>query len=91
MNSTSQSDPYVKVSVGKKEVSDKENFIANDLNPLFGRVFELDAVLPFDRTLKITVMDHDHLSADDIIGKKQDNVLANVDTFMSIHVCILHM
>ena len=54
--------------VGKKEISDKENFIANQLNPLFGKVFEVDALLPFDRTLTVTVMDHDYLSADDIIG-----------------------
>ncbi len=56
------------MAVGKKEISDKDNFIANQLNPLFGRVFEMDALLPFDRTLTITVMDHDYLSADDIIG-----------------------
>ena len=58
----------MKVSVGKKEITDKQNFIANQLNPTFGRIFELDAVLPFDRTLTVTVMDHDYLSADDIIG-----------------------
>ncbi len=56
------------MSVGKKEISDKENFIANQLNPLFGNVYELNALLPFDRTLTVTVMDHDYLSADDIIG-----------------------
>ncbi len=56
------------MSVGKKEISDKENFIANQLNPLFGNVYELNAFLPFDRTLTVTVMDHDYLSADDIIG-----------------------
>ena len=63
-----QSDPYVKISIGKKEISDKDNFITSELNPVFGRVYELDAVLPFDRNLTVTVMDHDYLTADDIIG-----------------------
>ena len=31
-------------------------------------MFELPANLPIDRTLEITVMDHDLLSADDLIG-----------------------
>lgn len=65
------------MSVGKKEISDKENFITSELNPVFGRVYELDAVLPFDRTLTITVMDHDYLTADDVIGM-------HVALFMSI-------
>ena len=31
-------------------------------------MFELPAQLPIDRTLEITVMDHDLLSANDLIG-----------------------
>jgi hypothetical protein len=62
------SDPYIKISVGKKEITDKDNYIPSQLNPLFGKVFEVDASLPFDRNLTVTVMDHDLLSADDVIG-----------------------
>ena len=36
---------------------------------LTGRMYELPANLPIDRTLEITVMDHDLLSANDLIGK----------------------
>ena len=32
-------------------------------------MYELPANLPIDRTLEITVMDHDLLSANDLIGK----------------------
>ena len=38
---------------------------------LINRMFELPANLPIDRTLEITVMDHDLLSANDLIGKTE--------------------
>lgn len=31
------SDPYCIVSIGKNKIKDRENYIANDLNPIFGR------------------------------------------------------
>ena len=36
-------------------------------------MFDIDAVLPFDRTLTVTIMDHDYLSADDVIGNYDNN------------------
>ena len=33
------------------------------------RMYELPANLPIDRTLEVTVMDHDLLTANDLIGK----------------------
>lgn len=63
-----KSDPYLKVSIGKKTINDKDNYITANLNPMFGKMFELPAKLPIDHTLKITVMDWDRFSADDIIG-----------------------
>jgi len=65
----SQSDPYLKVKIGKKEINDKDNYIPNQLNPIFGKMFELPALLPLDHTLKITVMDWGRISADDLIGE----------------------
>ena len=64
-----KSDPYLKVSIGKKCINDKENYIKGQLNPLFGKMFELPAKLPIDHTLKVTVMDWDRFSSDDIIGE----------------------
>ena len=49
-------------------MSDKINFIVDKQNPVFGRVFELPALLPYDNKLTISVMDHDYLSVDDVIG-----------------------
>ena len=64
-----QSDPYLKIRIGKKEISDKENYIPNNLNPLFGKMFEIPAKLPVQHKLIIRVMDYDRTSADDLIGE----------------------
>ena len=69
-----KSDPYLKVKIGKKEISDKENYIPNQLSPLFGKMFELPATLPLDHTLTVTVMDWDRLSADDLIGQTRIDI-----------------
>ena len=64
-----KSDPYIKVMLGEEEVvDDKENYIPNNLNPLFGKMFEFDARLPHQHEMKIVIMDHDFGSADDLIG-----------------------
>ena len=66
-----KSDPYLKVSIGKHVISDKENYVTANLNPMFGKMFELPAKLPTDRTLKVTVMDWDRFSGDDLIGETE--------------------
>ena len=64
-----KSDPYIKIALGEKEmINDKANYIPNNLNPLFGRVFEFNTFIPQEHEMKVVVMDHDALSADDLIG-----------------------
>ena len=63
-------------------MDNKKDYIPNELNPVFGTMFELKAVLPFDRKLTVTIMDHDLLSADDLIGST-DIDLEN--RFLSLH------
>ena len=63
-----QSDPYVEVLLGDHKVSNVDDFIPNTTDPIFGQMFEINAVLPDNDQLTITIKDHDYLNRDDIIG-----------------------
>lgn len=62
-------DPYIVLHCGKQKIVDKEHKINNQLNPVFGRSFELDVTFPMESLLKIEIWDYDTLSADDLIGE----------------------
>uniref|UniRef100_A0A803JZU6 C2 domain-containing protein n=1 Tax=Xenopus tropicalis TaxID=8364 RepID=A0A803JZU6_XENTR len=62
-------DPYIKLSLNDKVVVDRENYIPNTLNPLFGRMYELSCILPQEKDLKISIYDYDALSGDDKVGE----------------------
>eukprot|EP00286_Rhodomonas_abbreviata_P003023 CAMPEP_0181341836 /NCGR_PEP_ID=MMETSP1101-20121128/30657_1 /TAXON_ID=46948 /ORGANISM="Rhodomonas abbreviata, Strain Caron Lab Isolate" /LENGTH=206 /DNA_ID=CAMNT_0023453209 /DNA_START=109 /DNA_END=725 /DNA_ORIENTATION=+ len=65
-----KSDPYLIIRLdndkGEEIVNQKNNYIADDLNPTFE---DLTLKVPSeDQTLWIQVMDYDHMARDDIIG-----------------------
>ncbi|NWY62587.1 DYSF protein, partial [Chionis minor] len=62
-------DPYVKISVGKKSINDQENYLPCTLEPVFGKMFEMNCTLPLEKDLKITLYDYDLLSKDEKIGE----------------------
>ncbi|XP_017071773.1 otoferlin [Drosophila eugracilis] len=62
------SDCYVKLFLGGKMVSDRAHFSPNHSNPVFGRLFEMEATLPGDHMLQIMVYDHDKVK-DEVIGQ----------------------
>ncbi|XP_076302777.1 otoferlin-like, partial [Lasioglossum baleicum] len=64
-----KSDPYLCVRLGKTYINDKKNYIPNQLNPTFGRLFEIDATFPQDYMMTVQVWDYDATSADDLIGE----------------------
>ncbi|XP_043919995.1 dysferlin isoform X2 [Protopterus annectens] len=62
-------DAYVKISIGKKSITDQDNYIPCTLEPVFGRMYELKCTLPLEKDLKITLYDYDLLSKDEKIGE----------------------
>uniref|UniRef100_A0A3Q3ET99 Myoferlin like n=1 Tax=Kryptolebias marmoratus TaxID=37003 RepID=A0A3Q3ET99_KRYMA len=61
-------DPYIKITLGRKTLDDRDNYKPNTLNPEFG-MFELSCFLPQDKDLKIAVYDYDLLSRDEKVGE----------------------
>ncbi|GAB0192184.1 myoferlin [Grus japonensis] len=62
-------DPYIKISVSKKVIEDRDNYVPNTLNPIFGRMYELSCFLPQEKDLKISVYDYDTLTRDEKVGE----------------------
>ncbi|XP_014885626.1 fer-1-like protein 4 [Poecilia latipinna] len=64
-----KADPYIVVKVGDQCLDSKDRYIPKQLNPIFGEVFELTVSFPLETELVVTVMDHDLVGADDVIGE----------------------
>ncbi|XP_029768503.1 myoferlin-like [Terrapene carolina triunguis] len=61
-------DPYVRVTLGKKKLGDRDQYLPNTLEPVFGRVFELPCTLPLEKDLQISLFDYDLILPDQKIG-----------------------
>ncbi|XP_076013626.1 otoferlin-like [Genypterus blacodes] len=64
-----KADPYIAIRLGKTEIKDKENYISKQLNPLFGKSFDVEATFPMDSTLAVSIYDWDLVGTDDLIGE----------------------
>lgn len=64
-----KADPYIAIRLGKNEIKDKENYISKQLNPVFGKSFDVEATLPMDSTLTVSIYDWDLVGTDDLIGE----------------------
>ncbi|XP_058507903.1 myoferlin [Solea solea] len=62
-------DPYIKITLGRKTLEDRDHYRPTTLNPEFGRMFEMSCFLPQDKDLKIAVYDFDLLSRDEKVGE----------------------
>ncbi|XP_076460960.1 myoferlin-like isoform X2 [Babylonia areolata] len=62
-------DPYIEVELGKKKLNSRDNYVPNTIDPIFGRTFEMTAMLPLDKDLIVRVKDYDLVSSDDLIGE----------------------
>ncbi|XP_033995078.1 fer-1-like protein 4 isoform X1 [Trematomus bernacchii] len=64
-----KADPYLVVRAGKQSLDTVDRYIPKQLNPTFGEVFELTVSFPLETELVVTVMDHDLIGANDMIGE----------------------
>ncbi|XP_066434907.1 fer-1-like protein 6 isoform X2 [Eleutherodactylus coqui] len=64
-----KSDPYIVLRLGKTQIKDRDNYIPKQLNPVFGRSFEIQATFPNDSLLTILIYDYDLIGSDDLIGE----------------------
>ena len=64
----SASDPYLRLKLGSKIESDRENYIENNPNPKFFKCFQMNTTFPGESTLKIQVWDYDSFLSDEKIG-----------------------
>ncbi|XP_073329456.1 fer-1-like protein 6 [Pagrus major] len=64
-----KADPYIVVRLGKNEIKDRDNYIPKQLNPVFGRSFEMHAKFPQESLLSVLIYDHDLVGGDDLIGE----------------------
>ncbi|GAA6227910.1 myoferlin-like [Lates japonicus] len=62
-------DPYIKISLGRNTIEDRDHYLPNTISPVFGRMFEMTCFLPQDKDLKISVYDYDLLSCDEKVGE----------------------
>ncbi|KAL6100438.1 fer1l6 [Pungitius sinensis] len=64
-----KADPYIVLRLGKNEIKDRDNYIPKQLNPVFGRSFEMQATLPRESLLSVVVYDYDLVGGDDLMGE----------------------
>ncbi|XP_032771679.1 fer-1-like protein 6 [Rattus rattus] len=64
-----KSDPYIVLKLGQTEIKDRDKYIPKQLNPVFGRSFEIQATFPKESLLSVLIYDHDMIGSDDLIGE----------------------
>ncbi|XP_036065508.1 fer-1-like protein 6 isoform X2 [Oryzias melastigma] len=64
-----KADPYIVLRLGKNEIKDRDNYIPKQLNPVFGRSFEMQATFPQESLLSVVIYDFDLVGGDDLIGE----------------------
>ncbi|NXJ72630.1 MYOF protein, partial [Rostratula benghalensis] len=61
-------DPYVRVSLGTKTLGQRDQYVPNTLEPIFGRLFEVTGTIPLEKDLRVSLLDYDLLPPDQEIG-----------------------
>ncbi|XP_059687366.1 fer-1-like protein 5 [Gavia stellata] len=61
-------DPYIRVSLGTKTLGQRDQYVPNTLEPVFGRMFEVTGTIPLEKDLRVSLLDYDLLPPDQEIG-----------------------
>ncbi|NXG43085.1 MYOF protein, partial [Psilopogon haemacephalus] len=61
-------DPYVRISLGTKTLGQRDQYVPNSLEPVFGRLFEVTGTIPLEKDLRVSLLDYDLLPPDQEIG-----------------------
>ncbi|KAM6036239.1 fer-1-like protein 5 [Theristicus caerulescens] len=61
-------DPYVRISLGTKTLGQRDQYVPNTLEPVFGRLFEVTGTIPLEKDLRVSLLDYDLLPPDQEIG-----------------------
>ncbi|ESO89647.1 hypothetical protein LOTGIDRAFT_125029, partial [Lottia gigantea] len=64
-----KADPYLVIRLGNSTVNDKDSYISKQLNPVFGKCFEIEATFPMESLLTVQIYDWDLVGMDDLIGE----------------------
>ena len=51
-----KADPYIVIKLGQHTIKDADNYVSKQLNPTFGRAFELEITFPIDSLLRLEYM-----------------------------------
>lgn len=62
------SDPYLKLTLGKKTFNERDNYMDDEPNPEFCTYYDFEATFPGCPTLVIEAWDYDLIFGDDLIG-----------------------
>ena len=65
----SLSDPYLFIRCGNREFSERDNYVLDEANPKFYKLFEFTGEFPGAPMIEIEAYDYDDLFGDDLIGK----------------------
>ncbi|KAM9516686.1 fer-1-like protein 5 [Guaruba guarouba] len=61
-------DPYVRVSLGAETLGQRDQYVPNTLEPVFGRLFEVMGTIPLEKDLRVSLLDYDMVPPDQEIG-----------------------
>ncbi|XP_075580324.1 fer-1-like protein 5 [Pelecanus crispus] len=61
-------DPYIRVSLGTRTQGQRDQYVPNTLEPVFGRLFEVTGTIPLEKDLRVSLLDYDLLPPDQEIG-----------------------